>query len=255
MNYTLQRGFRDVFEKNGSIMLLVEPTSGRIVDANPVASAYYGYSRASLVGMSMSQINTLAWREVALERKQAVIAERDSFHFRHRLASGEQRDVEVYFSFIEADSKPLLFSIVHDVTQLKQAREELRASEAFYRTVFQMSLDSVSISRCGDGMFIDVNQSFLETMEYSREEVVGRTSTELDIWINPDDRQRPTQTLRSQLPCRNVEVKLRKKSGEIIWCMMSISQIEMDGAFYLLSVFKNASDVNEAEEDKRPSFL
>jgi PAS domain S-box-containing protein len=77
MSRAQQIGFREVFEKNGSVMLLIEPKGGQIVDANPVASAYYGYSRESLIGMSMSQINTLAWEEVALERKQALFAKRN----------------------------------------------------------------------------------------------------------------------------------------------------------------------------------
>jgi diguanylate cyclase (GGDEF)-like protein/PAS domain S-box-containing protein len=238
--------FREAFEGSGAVMMLAEPKTGRIVDVNPACLAYYGYPRHQIVGMSLSQINTLPWDRIALERKQELFPERNSFYFRHRLASGEERDVEVYFSPVSADQGPLLLSIVHDVTRLKQAQEELQASEATYRTAFQTTLDAVSISRSSDGLFIDVNEAFLETMGYTREEVVGRTSLELGMWTNAADRRKFVDTVRKNHSCRNMESRLRRKSGEVFWGLVSGSLIEIDRIHYLLAVWTNVSDVKEA---------
>ncbi len=118
--------FRHFFEKNKSVMLLIDPASGEIVAANQAAVTYYGYVQQPLVGMRISDINTLPPENVALERQRALHEERNYFNFQHRLASGEIRDVEVYSTPVETGGKSLLFSIVHDVTKRKQAEEALQ---------------------------------------------------------------------------------------------------------------------------------
>ena len=118
--------FRHFFEKNKSVMLLIDPASGEIVAANQAAVTYYGYVQQPLVGMRISDINTLPPDEVAQERQRALHEERQYFNFQHRLASGEIRDVEVYSTPVETGGKSLLFSLVHDVTKRKQAEEALQ---------------------------------------------------------------------------------------------------------------------------------
>ncbi len=120
--------FHGIFVENGSVMLLIEPESGEIVDANPAASSYYGYAREQLVGMSLSKINTLPPEEMAANRRMALRGERSQFSFRHRLASGKERDVEVYSSPVEVGGRPLLYSIVHDTTDREKAEGALRES-------------------------------------------------------------------------------------------------------------------------------
>jgi PAS domain S-box-containing protein len=118
--------FRHFFEKNKSVMLLIEPTDGAIIEANQAAVTYYGFEQQRLVGMNISQINTLSPEGIALERQRAWHDVRNYFNFRHRLASGEIRDVEVYSTPVDASGVPLLFSIIHDVSQRKQAEEALQ---------------------------------------------------------------------------------------------------------------------------------
>ena len=248
MSSTMDPGFRAIFENSGSVMLLVEPGCGRIVEANRAALSYYGYPREQLIGASINQINTLDWEDTARERKESAYPARNNFAFRHRLASGEERDVEVFFSPIESNRGPLVFSIVHDVTGPKQAQEELRTREALYRSVFQTSLDAVSISRVSDGMYVDVNQAFVDALGYQREEVIGRTSLELNLWVSCEARDQFAKSMGDKSPRRNVELKLRKRHGEIFWGRASISEVEIDGVPYLVSVLKDISEVKRAEE-------
>ena len=86
---------RRIFEQNGSVMLLLEPESGTIVDANPAAASYYGYAQKQLIGMNISQIDTMTLEEIAQERARAAREKRNHFSVIHRLASGEKRAVEV----------------------------------------------------------------------------------------------------------------------------------------------------------------
>jgi diguanylate cyclase (GGDEF)-like protein/PAS domain S-box-containing protein len=124
------RGF---FDGNGSVMLLVDPENGEIFYANQAAVEYYGYTLNQLIGMPVSRINALPPPEIFCQFQQALRKERVHFDFRHRLASGEERDVEVYSSPIHAQGRTLLFSIVHDITERKQAEKAHQESEEFLR--------------------------------------------------------------------------------------------------------------------------
>ncbi len=118
--------FRTMFEKHHAVMLLIEPSSGAIVDANPAATAFYGYTRDRLRTMNIADINQLPPEEIAAERARAVREERNSFVFPHRLASGEIRIVEVHSSPVEFFGQTLLFSIIHDITERRKAEQELQ---------------------------------------------------------------------------------------------------------------------------------
>ena len=96
-------------------MLLIDPTSGQIIDANQAAAGYYGYARERLLGMAIQQINTLPPEEVRRQRELAIAQRRNVFHFKHRLASGEVRDVDVFSTPFNRGDQQRLFSIVIDV--------------------------------------------------------------------------------------------------------------------------------------------
>lgn len=118
--------FRSFFERNNAVMLLIEPESGSIVDANPSAVKFYGYKREDLILMKIQDINELPTEEVARERRRAMADERNYFIFPHRLADGRTRMVEVHSTPVVVEERPLLFSIIHDITDRREAEEELR---------------------------------------------------------------------------------------------------------------------------------
>lgn len=118
--------FRLLFENNHTVMMLIEPHSGRIKHANQAAAAFYGYPLPELCSMSINQINQMSPEEVYAERMTALQEEKDYFNFRHRLVSGRIRSVEVHSAPVDVDGETLLFSIVYDVTERRQAEESLK---------------------------------------------------------------------------------------------------------------------------------
>jgi diguanylate cyclase (GGDEF)-like protein/PAS domain S-box-containing protein len=118
--------FRMLFEKNKAVMLIIDPGNGKLIDANGVAVEYYGYPREKLLQMKITDINMLSPEEISSEMKRAQQESRSHFYFRHKLSSGEVRDVEVHSGPIAWDDRALLYSIIHDVTDRKQAEAELQ---------------------------------------------------------------------------------------------------------------------------------
>lgn len=108
--------FRQVFDRHGVVMLLIDPTSGQIVDANPAAADFYGRGRDVLKAMRIEQINTFSAGQVAAERALAEKENRNYFIFRHRLANDEVRTVEVYSHPFDFDGRRLLLSMIHDIS-------------------------------------------------------------------------------------------------------------------------------------------
>jgi len=125
--------YRALFENNHAVMLLADPRDGSIRDANPAAAAFYGLPVETLRTMNMSDINVLSETETYQEMIDARAQRRSYFLLRHRLASGEERDVEVYSGPVMVQGRQLLYSLVHDVTRrirLEREMERLATTDA-----------------------------------------------------------------------------------------------------------------------------
>ncbi|CAO3406380.1 PAS domain-containing sensor histidine kinase [Azospirillum largimobile] len=121
-----QQLFEQIFVASCAVKLLIDPADGRIVDANPAAAQFYGHPLDRLRSMRIQDINVAPQAEVERELRQAHHAERKHFQFRHRLASGDVRNVEVYASNIVVHGRRLLMSLIHDITERCIAEEALR---------------------------------------------------------------------------------------------------------------------------------
>ncbi|NPV74822.1 MAG: PAS domain S-box protein [Anaerolineae bacterium] len=117
--------YRALFENTRAVMLLVNPENGAIIDANPAACEFYGWTRAEMTRLNINQINTLPPETIQSEMQNARTQRRQYFLFRHRKKNGEVLDVEVFSSPIQIGGRTALFSIIHDITARKQAEAKI----------------------------------------------------------------------------------------------------------------------------------
>ena len=117
--------FSEIFTQYDLVMLLIDPESGKIVDANPAASRFYGYDQDTLRKMTIQQINTFTPAQVAAERKLAESEGRNYFIFRHRVANFGIRTVEVHSRPFNFNDQRLLFSIITDITPGRNTTQDL----------------------------------------------------------------------------------------------------------------------------------
>ena len=122
--------FREMFHRHGAIMLLVDPESGAIIDANHSAEKFYGYDHQKLCQLNINEINTLDPTRISEERQKAKREERSYFIFPHKAAKGNIRTVEVHSMPIRLERATVLFSIIHDITERQQMEKDLQLAKS-----------------------------------------------------------------------------------------------------------------------------
>ena len=137
-----------------------------------------------------------------------------------------------------------------DISEIVASRNALALSEQRYKTAFQTTQDAMAITRTQDGRYLDINAAFLAISGYSRDEIIGRSSLELGLWADPDDRLRMRDLLNADPHCRAVlEARFRRKNGEIFWGVFSVSPMEIDGVPCLLSITRDITQAKESEAE------
>ncbi|MBD2500940.1 PAS domain-containing sensor histidine kinase [Anabaena azotica] len=137
--------------------------------------------------------------------------------------------------------------MVRDITERKQTEIALRNLAQKFSTAFNCSPDPISISTLKEGRYIEVNDSFVKLSGYERDEVIDRTTWELNIWVNEGDRTKLLQELQTQGLVRDRQIRLRCKSGKIITVQVSAEVIELDGIPHILAVTHDITERQQTE--------
>ncbi len=162
--------YRNLFENNLAVMNLVDPQTLDIVDVNPACCAYYGWSREDMKKMKISDITLTPPEQVHAELDDGFEEGRSAIHRKHRLASGEVRDVEVYFGPIQVQGKKLFYTIIHDITERATAERNLKASEERFK---------VTLLSVGDGVIATDRNGRITIINKMAEELTGWTFAEI----------------------------------------------------------------------------
>jgi PAS domain S-box-containing protein len=136
-------------------------------------------------------------------------------------------------------------TITEDAVELKKSENVLRLSEEKFSKAFRSGPTIMTISTIEEGRFIDVNDAFLRTFGYKREEVIDRTSIELGIWVDPEVRNTIVDRLTKSGTINNEEIVFRKKTGDVITMLWSKEQIDIEGRPCILTV---AQDITERKK-------
>ena len=189
-----------------------------------------------------------------LERRRHRIAEQHEFKFRRRDGTSLWAIVETTPIVDEHGKYGGALAMVTDITERKQAEEALRASEARFSTIFHASPLSIALTQLKDNTFVDLNQAWQGITGFSREEALGRTPIELNVWVNLADREVLIGKLREQGQVQGFEFQIRQKSGHISDLLLSAEQIQAAGEPCMLSMAIDITEYKRAEQERDQMF-
>ncbi|MEH2281549.1 MAG: PAS domain S-box protein [Nostoc sp.] len=158
------------------------------------------------------------------------------------------RDYEARLVVSGADE---VLAIVRDITDRKQGEVALQNLAQKFAKAFSCSPDSITISTLQEGRFIEVNDSFVNLSGYGRDRVIGKTSFELNLWVDDRDRLNLVQDLQTTGIARNLEIEFRQKSGEIITTLLSAEVIDLNGIPAILAVHHDITERKQVEAQLR----
>lgn len=116
--------YRNLFENIQTAMILLDPQSSRIIDANPAACQFYGYPHQKLTTLTLFDLDTLPRAELLKKMEKIHRQKLNQAQFKHHLANGELRDVDVFVGLIRMNGEPLIYAIIHDITERAQRERE-----------------------------------------------------------------------------------------------------------------------------------
>lgn len=142
---------------------------------------------------------------------------------------------------------------VKDISFRKNIEMQLRFSEEKFQKAFLCTPDAVTIASCSDGRYIEVNEVFLQMTGYSRDEVIGKLSNELNLWVNEEEMNYMRSTLRDYGHLPSFEAKFRMRSGEIRSCVLTGEIIEVSNEKCSLLFVHDITEQKKSEEEIRIS--
>ncbi len=218
---------------------------------NDISEQVFGVPAPEAIGKNLFDIIRLAPKRpeeiVELHRKLMDQGyNRGEMHY--RTPRGEVW-VDMTIQAIEQDAKRYGYVITAlDIAERKRAEEALRESEEKFSKAFSSSANAICILSLPDNKFVEINDSYTRFTGYSREEVIGRTVAELQIWANPEDLERLQNAVEKDGKFTNFEFHARMKSGEIRVGLSSAEVINIGGKPHRIVVITDISERKKAEE-------
>ena len=247
--------YRLFFEQAKTPILLIDPATKRIENANQAAEKFYGYSRDQLLQLCINDINCLTSEQIGEEMANALAERRSFFLFPHRLASGEIRQVEVHSDPIMVDGRYYLYSTIYDITERLQAELRLRESEARYRALHD-SLPVGCILQDVNHRIIAVNDEACTIFKVDKNQLLDKNLLYLP-WQRIHENGEPLrleehpsiQCLRTGLPSRNFIMGIQF-SDHVTWLSVNSQPLYQQDAALPYAVISSFSDITGQKQNE-----
>jgi PAS domain S-box-containing protein len=251
----LGQHYRQAVFAQAPIGALVADSTGQLLDVNQAFCRLTGYAREELLRLRLSDLaepDQPGAEQELLDRIHEAQQPTAAAFARYRRKDGQVIQVRVTRSPVP-DSGPgrqieLIF--VEDLTDWTRAMVALQRSEAMFAAAFNDGPVILSITRLADGRILRVNERFVEATGYTRQEAIGRTPLELNIWVDPQQRAEGLQHLRQGHALRQGEADFRMKNGSIHTCLLFATMLEVDGEPAVLTALTDITDRRRAEAER-----
>ena len=235
-----EKRFRTIFENAPYSMVITRLSDGKYMDANTAFLERMSISRESLLKLSPKDIGAFPeahQEEILLNLK----ASRNIHNMETQVRRPDGATSHILYSggLIALDGEPCILSMTVDITELKEAQEELRRSKEMFARLFQLSPDIITLARQEDGILLEVNDAFSRTTGYSRDEAVGKSTLDLRTFSTAERRKDFIDALRQDGKVDNFEFDMRHRDGHILRCATSARMMTVDDTPCILAITRD----------------
>jgi len=237
--------FHTAFHSSPVAMAISDLQEQRFIDVNDTWLHLFGYTRKEVICAGITELNLWADPKTLDRIRSRLEGKRNLYNYEVEFytKAGLTGTGVASFQFISIDGRDCISSSIIDITERKQAEYKLRSSEERFLKIFHSSPVMMAILSMKDNRFIEVNQTYIDQMGYTREETIGHTLMELDIWADSHTISQCINKLeKAQGKFDNLECDIRSQSGKIITVLASIDLIELNNEKCRLIVLQNITE-------------
>ncbi|GAB1724070.1 MAG: PAS domain S-box protein [Nitrospira sp. CR1.1] len=251
-----EKRYRDLVEHAGDIIFRTD-AAGRFTYCNPTSLRILGYLPEELLGrhyLEIVQPQSRAQAERFYGRQFIRKTSRTVYELPVATKDGREVWLGQHTQLLMDGNAVNGFQVVaREITERKQVEQALRESEERFSKAFHSSPAGMAISRLEDGRVLDVNEAFVRVSGFSRDELVGMSSLDIGMWVNPDDRRQLAETLRRDGFLRQLEKEFRTKSGELRHGLFNVEPVCIGQENCVLTLVLDITRRTEAEAALRRS--
>ena len=248
--------YRELVEHVGDIIYRTD-AAGKFTYCNPTSLRVLGYPPEELLGRHYLEIVQPRSRQQAQRfYGRQFVRKRPRSVYELPVVTKDGREVwlgQHTQLLLEGDAISGFQVVARDITERKRVEQALRESEERFSKAFHSSPAGMAISRLEDGRVLDVNEAFVRVSGFSRDELIGRSSLDIGIWINSDDRRQLADRLRRDGFLRNLEKEFRTKCGEVRHGLFNVEPVSIGQENCLLTLVLDIARRTEAEAALRHS--
>ena len=241
--------FASLFQASPDPVALTTLPDGVALEINSSFSQTFGWQPEEVVGRKMTDINL--WADLQqrsalqskLERDQGLDNEVADYLDKQ----GRVITCVVSSRTIMLDTQHCILTTFRDISERQKAQAELQASQEKFALAFHSSPDAITITERDTGRYIEVNEGFTRLTGYKAEEVIGRSSKELNVWADPAEREQMVEKIKRDGHVYHMGMRGRNRDGTIKQVEVSVESITLNNTPCLLLTARDVSELKEAQ--------
>src|ERR1039457_3408703 len=230
--------------------LSITDLDGRFVDVNDEFTRLTDFSREETIGTISPGVsdNRYAGPESEYVESLRTTGQVRNFEVTIRSKSGVEIPLLLSSVVVKLGGELRVVTIARDITKLKEQERKLQSSEAMLREIFDSSIDNISLTAMSDGIIIDVNNELVRSLGLAKNEIVGKTFIDLNVWASTERLDLFIETLVKQREVRNFKAVFRAINGSTFPALISAVVLELGGRECVLSVTRDIPDLEAARQ-------
>lgn len=244
LNETLNNN-KIIFDTIPDAIVITEIENGKIIIANDAIKNVTGFTKEEIIGKSTLELKLWWDPDERMKLLEELSKSNKIKDFKIFIRTKDNRKITGLMNaqIIYLSNKKYIFATVKDVTEFEKLQNELIESEKRFRSFFYMNPENILITRVKDGLIVEANDSLAELLNIPKNELIGKSVIDLNLWGNVEKRNDFISILRENGIVRRMPIEFNLPNNKKFLGVISAVIITIDGEEHILSVTYDLTDV------------